>query len=166
MTTTPTRPSNAEVRAGQSEPILCYVSGEWAYFTTLPLPEQWGDDWNDRPYEHNAGSPYEWREDYRNPGSGVDYEGRPPWKITEIAYQGNFREPREGHFNSPYSVQDINAGAVPWLVYPYWQNEPERARIMAGTPFSEFCRTVLECGGMVYLPVTMQNEEATDADAG
>ena len=46
---------------------LCFVdSEEWAgdpitlYFTELDdVTEQWGDDWNDRPYEHNAGEPYE-----------------------------------------------------------------------------------------------------------
>lgn len=25
---------------------LCYVEGNFAYFTTLPLSEQWGDDWD------------------------------------------------------------------------------------------------------------------------
>lgn len=33
---------------------LCYVDDGFAYFTTKPLTEQWGDDWNDAPYEHNA----------------------------------------------------------------------------------------------------------------
>ena len=37
---------------------LCYVSGCFAYFTSKDLTEQWGDDWNDAPYEHNAGEPY------------------------------------------------------------------------------------------------------------
>lgn len=45
---------------------LCYIessgSGGTAYFTTNDLDRQWGDDWNDAPYEHNAGSPYEWLE--------------------------------------------------------------------------------------------------------
>lgn len=26
---------------------LCYVDDGFAYFTTKPLTEQWGDDWND-----------------------------------------------------------------------------------------------------------------------
>jgi hypothetical protein len=39
---------------------LCYVNGPFAYFTTKEVSEQWGDDWNDAPYEHNAGKPYEW----------------------------------------------------------------------------------------------------------
>lgn len=28
-------------------PVLCYVSDQWAYFTTQPLAEQRGDNWND-----------------------------------------------------------------------------------------------------------------------
>lgn len=38
---------------------LCHVERNFAYFTRLPLDEQWGDDWNDAPYEHNAGTPYD-----------------------------------------------------------------------------------------------------------
>jgi len=37
---------------------LCYVSPPWAWFTSLPVEEQWGDDWDDAPYQHNAGRPY------------------------------------------------------------------------------------------------------------
>lgn len=37
---------------------LCYVEDNFAYFTN-DFENQWGDDWNDRPYEHNAGEPYE-----------------------------------------------------------------------------------------------------------
>ena len=37
--------------------VLCYVDAPWAYFTTRRLSEQWGDDWDDAPYEHNAGTP-------------------------------------------------------------------------------------------------------------
>ena len=37
-----------------------YIPGEQtlsAYFTPLAMEDQWGDDWDDAPYEHNAGSP-------------------------------------------------------------------------------------------------------------
>lgn len=36
---------------------LCYVDNNEAWFTS-DFKHQWGDDWDDRPYEHNAGSPY------------------------------------------------------------------------------------------------------------
>ena len=38
---------------------LCYIEKNFAYFTTQDLEKQWGDDWDDAPYEHNAGTPYE-----------------------------------------------------------------------------------------------------------
>lgn len=38
--------------------VLCFVKGNRAYFTRKDLDEQWGDDWDDRPYEYNAGEPY------------------------------------------------------------------------------------------------------------
>ena len=41
---------------------LCYVDGNKAWFTNN-FEKQWGDDWNDRPYEYNAGLPYDhWSE--------------------------------------------------------------------------------------------------------
>lgn len=36
---------------------LCYVSHGRAYFVE-DFENAWGDDWNDAPYEHNAGEPY------------------------------------------------------------------------------------------------------------
>ena len=37
------------------EPVLCYIDQhKRAYFTTQALSKQWGDDWNDAPYEQNA----------------------------------------------------------------------------------------------------------------
>ena len=41
---------------------LCYVEGNKAWFTNN-FEKQWGDDWNDSPYECNAGYPYDsWSE--------------------------------------------------------------------------------------------------------
>ena len=37
---------------------LCYCSNNIMYFTS-DMTAQWGDDWDDCPYEHNAGKPYE-----------------------------------------------------------------------------------------------------------
>ena len=95
---------------------LCYVSGNVLYFTDN-FAKQWGDDWNDAPYEHNAGEPYD-RKDY------TEYDD--DWckkhgcgNIKNIAFLGydgwNIKQPCDGHYNSPYSVDDINKGAVAWL---------------------------------------------------
>lgn len=108
---------------------LCYVDdfdNDWEprilelYFTSLPLDKQWGDDWDDAPYEHNAGTPY--TEDYSQPeikvenGCGV----YPKIKMKKLFlekenYKQDLLTPRTRCTNSPYSVKDINFGAAPWI---------------------------------------------------
>jgi len=125
---------------------LCYISGDWAYFTTQDVTEQWGDDWNDAPYEHNAGRPYDFREYNRE-------RGDEPWSIFEVALSTNLSTPCEGHTNSPYCVQDINRGDVPWLQSNAWSMAG--IRIMAGTTFKEFVTIINQAGGTVYVPYAM-----------
>lgn len=123
-----------------SEPVLCYVERNIAYFTTAPLPEQWGDDWNDAPYEHNAGEPYEW----------ADYRKVPRYEIIRVAFDGPFATPVElpgVNCNSPWSVEQINAQHVPWLT-PHYGAGPA---IMAGTTVDEFKRLVLANDGRVFV---------------
>ena len=95
---------------------LCYVDDNILFFTDN-FKGQNADDWNDRPYEHNAGRPYEW-DDRLNEEENMK---RGYGHIKLIAfdhYDGwNIRQPKDGHYNSPYSVEDINKGAVPWLYH-------------------------------------------------
>jgi len=121
---------------------LCYVDGMWAVFTTQDITKQWGDDWNDAPYEHNAGFPYEW-----NPLR----EGS-PYEIVRVAFDGPLETPCDNHLNSPYSVQDINRGAVAWLRTDHWVAEEKQAVIPAGTTLADFMECVQKAGGEVYLP--------------
>jgi len=116
--------------------VLCYVREPWAYFTTQNLKDQWGDDWNDAPYEHNAGEPY------------GDRDGR--WKIIKVAFEGDFDSPCSAVANSRWSVEDINRGNVPWLeTSRYYRESP--VSIWAGMPLDEFVKLVKQCGGTVYL---------------
>lgn len=122
---------------------LCFVEGPWAYFTTKELSKQWGDDWNDAPYEHNAGPPYRWREE-------TDAKlGLVPWEIVKVAWDGPLVPPCEGHVNSPYSVEEINRGAVAWLR----SDHHSRGKILipAGTTLHEFFSLVEAAGGHVYV---------------
>ena len=160
------------------EPVLCYVEGNWAYFTTKDLDKQWGDDWDDAPYEHNAGTPYGpcWHNEPSQLNSasaarGINKEtgerlkpgelcrgdccvddwddaGNPLWEITCVAWKGDLETPDYGLGNSPFSVQQINAGAVAWLRTPNHIKKP--VAIPAGTTLSEFKRRVKSCGGTVY----------------
>lgn len=122
---------------------LCYCEESWAWFTTCPLEEQWGDDWNDVPWEHNAGYPYEWREEYSE--RGID-----PYNIVQVAWEGPYILPNHEHINSPYSVQMINRGDIAWL-RPSWHSLKNVKPIHAGTTLEEFVKRVKEAGGRVYL---------------
>jgi hypothetical protein len=119
-----------------TEPKLCYVKNCWAYFTTLSLENQTGDNWDDAPYEHQSGEPY--------PGNA--------WEIIKVAWDGEFDTPRTHHSNSPWSVDDINAGKIAWMATPNWTGR--RIVISAGTTLEEFKKKIKEGGGHVYLSVT------------
>jgi hypothetical protein len=125
-----------------TEPILCYIKDCWAFFTTKPLSEQWGDDWNDAPYEHNAGIPYQ----------------DTPGQITKLAWEANLDQPCDGHYNSPWSVEEINAGAVAWLRSPGYI-DGAKIVIPAGTPLSQFKSLISTAGGCVY-ELTTNNDPA------
>lgn len=116
------------------DPVLCYIDRPWAYFTTQALDQQWGDDWNDAPYEHNAEEPY----------------AKPGWEIVVVAFRSDLETPADrSGINSPYSVQDINEGQIPWLQTPAW-DDGEQISIPAGTSLSEFTRIIRAAGGRVW----------------
>lgn len=121
--------------------ILCYIRENRAYFTTCPLDKQWGDDWDDAPYEHNAGDPYDWREGYSK---------EEPYKIVHLYFEGPYQTPAEQAWNgnSQWSVEAINTGAIAWLIPEY---APKEAKpIFAATTLPEFKRMIKEAGGAIY----------------
>lgn len=93
----------------------------YAYFTSKPIQEQWGDDWDDRPYDCNAEIPY----DDENTEIIVI-----PFYKPESLYM-----PHEisSAVNCPYSVEDINCGAVAWLY-----NREHNISFQAGITPNEF----------------------------
>ena len=82
-----------------------------AYFTPVPLDEQWGDDWDDAPYEHNAGIPYDciWVDKVQTEIEILQV----PFAIK--SYNFSFPEDFAYGGNSPFAVADINHGAVAWI---------------------------------------------------
>ena len=92
---------------------LCYVDDNILYFTDH-FKTQWSDDWNDAPYEHNAGTPYEWMPDWTDEENIKHGHGH----LRIFAYEHNWliKKPCDNYgYNSPYSVEDINNGAIAWL---------------------------------------------------
>lgn len=75
----------------------------YLYFTDN-IDKQWGDDWNDAPYEYNAGCPY-------------DHETNIIIVPVSLVEDDNIiiKLPKDYGYNSPFSVDLINAGAIPWI---------------------------------------------------
>lgn len=112
--------------------ILCYCTETWAYFTDLPLNEQGGSGWLRVPWEYNS-----------DPPEGPD--------IIKVAWDGDFLLPGGYAANSPYSVNDINAGVVCWLAHRSYPGGPTAVAIPAGTTLEEFRELITDGGGHVYV---------------
>lgn len=131
---------------------LCYIDAPWAYFTSARLEQQMGDDWDDSPYEHNAGPPYEWNE----------HRECPRYTIKKIAYySADLLEPCtycSNAGNSPFSTDSINAGNVPWLKTADWAKEPH-IQIFAGASIEEFKQKVWLAGGEIFTEVLPDDKQ-------
>lgn len=125
---------------------LCYICPRtnFAYFTVLDLKDQWGDDWNDAPYEHNAGDPYDHRFIDKKP---VHHQ------IVKVAWDGSYETPAErGGPNSLWSVEEINRGTIAWLIPVQWDSAAKDARpVHAGDTLLTFIEKVEGSGGTVYM---------------
>jgi len=128
---------------GEREPVLCFADSGMLYFTTQPLEDQWGDDWDDAPYEHNAGRPY------------VPFRERDDkhWAIVALPWTGDLELPHEGMLNSPWSVRQLNARAHPWLQSHRHGPSPFAVKIWAGWTIRQVAQAIVKGGGMVYAPV-------------
>ncbi len=83
---------------------LCLVLDNQAWFTTQDVTKQWGDDWDDAPYEHNAGPPYEW--DGSLSSKAYDIK-KVYWESDKYFTPGMTRSD---------SVDNINDGIYPWFI--------------------------------------------------
>jgi len=131
---------------------LCYVDprSSFAWFTSIDLKDQWGDDWDDAPYEHNAGEPYD--HTWKNRESISHH-------LVKVAWDGPWNTPAElAGSNSYWSVKGINAGCVAWLIPNDWNNKGERKPVPAGVSLQEFASIIVEGGGNVYVPLWLANQ--------
>jgi hypothetical protein len=131
-----------------SEPVLCFIKDNTAYFTTQELSKQTGDDWDDAPYEHNAGRPYK---PFRPVREDWNEDGTPKWEISEVLFQTDLVTPDEYHYgSSSYCVEDINAKYVPWLATAKYSGDP-KVVIHAGVTITEFKRLIRSAGGKIFV---------------
>lgn len=124
---------------------LCYIDGNKAWFTDN-FEEQWGDDWDDRPYECNAGYPYDhWSELIEdNPDIFKRKWKHHPIKLKTLYFEVNDWGDKRPHEMGNFSVKDINKGAVAWI-------HTDEYNIYAGTTIEEFIDIIEKHGGQVYL---------------
>jgi len=123
---------------------LCFVKYGWAYFTSIPVTDQWGDDWENSPYEYNAGFPSAPRK-----GKHKDH------KIVKVSFESDHIDPSFSEDDRSWSAEMINRGDVPWLRSPPW-SETKLQDVPAGTTLTDFIKIVKDSGGEVYLPAGMQ----------
>ena len=126
----------------QDYPNPKYQKGKaelYAYFTEVPLSEQWGDDWDDAPYEYNAEEPYD--DHYVGDERREHLIIKVPFYVCHDGC--DVKLPEEFVYDSPFCVRDINAGAVAWIFAR--SLEPKRAdgiAIQAGMNPYEFFERV------------------------
>ena len=94
------------------------------YFTEECLDDVWGEDWDDAPYEHNAGIP-----------------NTPYLTLLSI----NVDSARSGYLNSPYSVEDINNGVSTWLM------DEGNNELYAGATVNEFIQFMVDSPRGIYI---------------
>lgn len=99
-----------------------------------------GDDWNDVPYEHNAGEPYDYW--YDDDGTKHDID------LVKVYYDLDYKYwnylPCDNFTNSPYSVEDINKQRIPWI-------STRDFTIPAGTTLNKFISTIEQYKGCIFL---------------
>ncbi|MCX6714567.1 MAG: hypothetical protein NTX72_02005 [Candidatus Uhrbacteria bacterium] len=153
--------------------VLCFVSGDRAYFTTCNLEEQAGDEWRKpiTPNCNDADVPYYPRnkDDFRE-------DGFPKWEVSVLKWvcRAVQLETPDAHWGPFISIHDINNGIAPWLtsgnywqdedgnpieeshlaspvvIHPWdWQLSTEVVSIMAGTTKEEFRYVIESLGGRV-----------------
>lgn len=132
---------------------LCYVD-RFAWFTSVPLEHQWGDDWDDIPYEHNAGIPYDTHYDSPFVKGGTDRK-RVEHPLVKVAWSSEHELPCDNQINSCWSVQKINSGNVAWFLQSRYSENDALRPIQAGTSLEDFVRIIKEGGGEVYLPTDL-----------
>lgn len=112
----------------QDYPTEDIINGYTHYFYfTNDMEKQWGDDWDDAPYEYNAETPYDGETNILQVPVCIDYYKLMKAYEDDEAYAEVLRKypnydktdiklPRDwGGCNSPFCVDDINGGAVAWL---------------------------------------------------
>ena len=119
---------------------LCFVRRNWAYFTSAPVKDQWGDDWDVAPYEFSAGEPDRLKKSKTAP------------QILKVFFEApDHVDPTCSDKDSKLSVSDINSGSSPWLSPAEWATS-SASPVPAGATLEDFVKILRATGGEVYVP--------------
>lgn len=121
---------------GNEDYKLCLILENVAYFTNIPLEEQTGDDWDDSPYDCNAGRPYSRSDD----------------QIIEIMFDSHYEESPSGFHRDWVSVDFVNSGKLPWIRSACWRNV--KFEIFAGASIKEFVEKLRQADIDVYIKMS------------
>ena len=104
-----------------------------------------GDDWDDRPYECNAEQPYTYWSELIEDNEDIL---KRKWKDHPIELEELYFETHDWAERKPcdmgrFSVQDINRGAVAWVI-------TDKFCIQAGTTMKDFIDIVIKNGGTIW----------------
>ena len=141
----------------EEQPNPDYVEGEkeyYAFFTNLNfIHDQWGDDWDDTPYEYNAEIPYDDRR-------GVEHTIlKVPFYVNHDGFYVKFPSDYQCMGNSHFCVRDINAGAVAWIFAKGQRGKSSLGAVSVQAGFSplEFYLAVKEINELY--PFTKKEED-------
>lgn len=92
-------------------------SGWRLFFTEADLKKQWGDDWDDAPYECNAGWPYD-NTSYKDKDGKWQYVKHTVLVLNISIDNKHYpTTPEDYGYNSPFCVENINLGACAWMFF-------------------------------------------------
>lgn len=119
------------------------------------LKSNGGDDWGDRPYECNAGYPYDNWSELLEDNENV---WKRKWKEHPIKHKTLYFEVNDWNEMKPcdmgsFSVEDINKQEVAWI-------HTDNFNIYAGTTYENFIDIIEHNGGKIYLEKEKNNDNS------
>ena len=108
--------------------------------------DYWGDDWDDAPYEHNAGEVYS-----RYVKATADVAFPLKYSVCEACC---------GYFNSPFSKEDMMNRKVPCITVKYGSHLG--AEIYFEDNFESVLKSVTDCGGTLLDYVVKEADASSE----
>ena len=156
---------------------LCYVKDNIALFTTQSLSKQWGDDWDDATFEHNADKPYS--PCWHNISSmkctceickrDWNKDGTPKWWFRLIKFVDSFVLNKDImiedlyqhiNFNNSYlSIKDIKIKKTAAWIYSKKDDDKIIDSLYANSNIKKFKKFIKKNNGIIIRDILLFDEE-------